>query len=169
MPVALTVARKKEILVLLTPEVLTNDVIDGEVHVWCYWCGTDFEPEIENEEGDYEYMPTVEYAFCPFCKDAKPVFNPYLILGYIPAAFGYTAKTKEPHSTMEFEPDERFAAPRATWRIPFGKHRGEDIEDLPNGYLKWLLGEAWFEEKFSAEREIVEDEIAYRDKWGISK
>lgn len=22
--------------------------------------------------------------------------------------------------------------------IPFGKHKGKDIEDIPSGYLKWL-------------------------------
>jgi len=22
--------------------------------------------------------------------------------------------------------------------MPWGKHKGEDIEDLPSGYLKWL-------------------------------
>lgn len=23
-------------------------------------------------------------------------------------------------------------------QMPFGKHKGEDIEDLPSSYLKWL-------------------------------
>ena len=23
-------------------------------------------------------------------------------------------------------------------RMPWGKHRGEDVEDLPTGYLQWI-------------------------------
>lgn len=23
-------------------------------------------------------------------------------------------------------------------KMPFGKHKGEDLEDLPTGYLQWL-------------------------------
>jgi uncharacterized protein (DUF3820 family) len=33
-----------------------------------------------------------------------------------------------------------------TERMPFGKHRGERLSDIPVGYLDWLIGEDWMDE-----------------------
>lgn len=32
--------------------------------------------------------------------------------------------------------------------IPFGKHKGLTLEDIPCTYLDWLVGEEWFQDKF---------------------
>ncbi|MHC4569512.1 MAG: putative quorum-sensing-regulated virulence factor [Planctomycetota bacterium] len=51
--------------------------------------------------------------------------------------------------------------------IPFGKHRGEAIKDIPIKYLDWLLGQDWFVEKFDdlAEevKEFLENEAGWQD------
>ena len=30
--------------------------------------------------------------------------------------------------------------------LPFGKHRGKDIGEIPSNYLTWLLEQDWMEE-----------------------
>lgn len=32
--------------------------------------------------------------------------------------------------------------------MPFGKHRGEKLGDIPDSYFIWLLNEDWVAEKF---------------------
>ncbi len=50
-------------------------------------------------------------------------------------------------------------------QIPFGKHKGVDIEDVPTDYLKWLCGEDFFREKFSRLRETILKELKYRERF----
>jgi uncharacterized protein (DUF3820 family) len=33
--------------------------------------------------------------------------------------------------------------------IPFGKHKGQNLDDVPDSYLIWLLKQDWVETKFS--------------------
>lgn len=49
--------------------------------------------------------------------------------------------------------------------IPFGKHKGRDIEDIPTSYLEWVICESWFEEKYPLLVEEIDDEIKYRATW----
>lgn len=35
-------------------------------------------------------------------------------------------------------------------RMPFGKHKDERLEDVPEKYLAWLQAQDWLEEKFPA-------------------
>ena len=49
--------------------------------------------------------------------------------------------------------------------MPFGKHRGKDIGDVPSNYLYWLLEQDWMGEKKNWELlEAIEHEIAVRDR-----
>lgn len=45
--------------------------------------------------------------------------------------------------------------------MPFGKHKGEEIEDLPSSYLRWLA-ENMEDEKIRSE---AEQECDYRDDY----
>lgn len=52
--------------------------------------------------------------------------------------------------------------------LTFGKHRGKEIEDIPSGYLQWLLETLEDDDKFNERNpglyEAVEEEIEIRDR-----
>lgn len=50
-------------------------------------------------------------------------------------------------------------------QMPFGKHKGKEIKDLPSSYLKWLA-ENCEDEKICNE---ADEEYQWRDKWGEHK
>jgi uncharacterized protein (DUF3820 family) len=50
--------------------------------------------------------------------------------------------------------------------IPFGKHRGEDIEEVPSHYLVWLTEQDWFNDQFVQLSNLVVKELEWREKWG---
>lgn len=47
-------------------------------------------------------------------------------------------------------------------KLPFGKYKNVSIEFINSGYLKWLLGEDWFHDKYSEIADAVEEEYARR-------
>jgi uncharacterized protein (DUF3820 family) len=47
-------------------------------------------------------------------------------------------------------------------RIPFGNFKGIDIEDVPDSYLRWIIGEDWFKEKFSTLCIVIKKELKFR-------
>ena len=49
--------------------------------------------------------------------------------------------------------------------LPFGAYKGEDIEDVPSGYFRWLLKQDWFNDKFPGLSNLVVKEMDWRDKW----
>jgi uncharacterized protein (DUF3820 family) len=49
--------------------------------------------------------------------------------------------------------------------MTFGKHRGKLICDVPSSYLRWILGEENFCRTHPQEKEMMTQELAYRDKW----
>lgn len=51
--------------------------------------------------------------------------------------------------------------------IPFGKHVGELVADVPNGYLAWLADQEFVEEKYPELWDTILQEVEYRDKFGI--
>lgn len=51
------------------------------------------------------------------------------------------------------------------WIIPFGKHSGKGIEDVPVSYLEWLLEQDWFCEKFKEALEPIKKEMAFRERF----
>lgn len=47
--------------------------------------------------------------------------------------------------------------------LDFGKHEGEDTEDIPIGYLQWIV------DTLDNKPDLVEEaaaELLYRKKWG---
>lgn len=51
--------------------------------------------------------------------------------------------------------------------LPFGKHAGQSIEDIPNDYLKWFVENICTQDEYVwLERPIVE-ELQYRNKFNI--
>ena len=49
--------------------------------------------------------------------------------------------------------------------IPFGKHKGKEIEEIPSDYLRWLIDQDFIEEEKHAELyESIEEEIAIRER-----
>lgn len=52
-------------------------------------------------------------------------------------------------------------------QIPFGKFKGSDIEDVPDSYLKWVIGEDWFKEKFKDLCGNIKKELKYRDDFDL--
>ncbi len=49
--------------------------------------------------------------------------------------------------------------------IPFGKHNGKSIKDLPTKYLDWIIGQDWFCEKFKDLKDEVIKELKSRPEW----
>ena len=50
--------------------------------------------------------------------------------------------------------------------MPFGKHEGELLDEIPTSYLKWLLDAEIDEEEHPELEEAVEAELGYRDDHG---
>ncbi len=49
-----------------------------------------------------------------------------------------------------------------TVSMPFGKHEGEELEDIPSGYLKWALEEFEDDDELIDLCEAIESELDYR-------
>lgn len=47
--------------------------------------------------------------------------------------------------------------------LPFGKHTGEPISNVPSSYLKWCLEQDWFEDKYEDLIRSFEEELNWRD------
>lgn len=50
----------------------------------------------------------------------------------------------------------------AGYIMPFGKHKGESIADLPSSYLRWLAEQDWFESRYEHLLEVVQHELDWR-------
>lgn len=53
--------------------------------------------------------------------------------------------------------------------MPFGKHKGELVADIPDSYLRWLLDQEWVENDYPDLHEQLEIEYGYRKTWRIHK
>lgn len=51
--------------------------------------------------------------------------------------------------------------------MPFGKHKGIDIEDISDSYLQWIIGEDLFKEKFKEGCDAIKKELAYRERFDL--
>ena len=47
--------------------------------------------------------------------------------------------------------------------MPFGKHKGEPIEDVPTAYLWWVIEESNAVDRHSGLAEAIEDELEERE------
>ena len=48
--------------------------------------------------------------------------------------------------------------------LPFGKHEGERIRDVPVSYLDWLIGQDWLDEDLREDVEaFLEDDPEWRE------
>lgn len=50
--------------------------------------------------------------------------------------------------------------------LPFGKYKGVLICDIPDSYLKWVSGEAWFKQKKDLAEQVA-IELDYRRRMNI--
>lgn len=57
-----------------------------------------------------------------------------------------------------------------TYRIPFGKHKGEKLEDLPDDYLEWLVDNLE-PEKYNNAKVIEEcqNQLSMRQGQGVAR
>lgn len=46
--------------------------------------------------------------------------------------------------------------------MPFGKHKGEELQDIPVAYLDWLIGQDWLKPDL---KETIEDHLQGRPEW----
>jgi uncharacterized protein (DUF3820 family) len=46
--------------------------------------------------------------------------------------------------------------------MPFGKHKGTEIGDIPKNYLDWLIGQEWFQGDL---RQSIADHLNARRDW----
>jgi uncharacterized protein (DUF3820 family) len=59
----------------------------------------------------------------------------------------------------------RLRVAESLWVIPFGKHKGEPIEDVPTDYLEWVTEQDWFLEKFPKGAVQIGKDLAFRDRF----
>jgi uncharacterized protein (DUF3820 family) len=51
-------------------------------------------------------------------------------------------------------------------KIPFGKFKGVEIEDVPTSYLKWIKGEQRFQLQHKSLYENILKELKFRKQFG---
>jgi len=51
-------------------------------------------------------------------------------------------------------------------RMPFGKHKGEPVEDLPTDYIEWLLREANLRDDLAEE---LQNQLDMRGGQGVER
>lgn len=49
--------------------------------------------------------------------------------------------------------------------MPFGKYKGQDVEDLPSSYLDWLTEQDFFCDKYRTGLEAVNTELRFRQQF----
>lgn len=52
-------------------------------------------------------------------------------------------------------------------KMPFGKYKGQDVEDIPTAYLLWLLGEG--DNLPAALMEELENQLKLREGYGVPR
>ena len=50
-------------------------------------------------------------------------------------------------------------------KMPFDKHKGLPLSDLPVKYLDWLIGQNWFVEKFGDLKTEIEEYLENDAEW----
>ena len=53
--------------------------------------------------------------------------------------------------------------------MPFGKHSGESLDNIPRSYLEWLLEQEWMYKKDKENLlEAIEEQLQMRDRSHIT-
>lgn len=52
--------------------------------------------------------------------------------------------------------------------IPFGKYKGQSIEDIPNDYLKWFVDNVCTQDEYVWMEKPIIKELQYRNKFNIT-
>jgi uncharacterized protein (DUF3820 family) len=52
--------------------------------------------------------------------------------------------------------------------LPFGKFKGKDIEDIPDSYLEWFIGEEDIVSKNKILCENIKKELKYRERFDLN-
>lgn len=52
------------------------------------------------------------------------------------------------------------------FNLPFGKYKGQPIEDVPTSYLRWLTEQDFFCDKFPKGLDAVTIELKFRQAFG---
>jgi uncharacterized protein (DUF3820 family) len=48
----------------------------------------------------------------------------------------------------------------------FGKHKGKDVAEIPDGYLRWFAGQDWAENEHEELFETAQEELRWRNETG---
>lgn len=46
--------------------------------------------------------------------------------------------------------------------VPFGKHAGKQVGDVPESYMRWCLDQEWFETQYPELMVAFENELRFR-------
>jgi uncharacterized protein (DUF3820 family) len=57
-----------------------------------------------------------------------------------------------------------FVEPSCTAILPFGKHKGMAVEEVPKDYLSWLIAQDWFRDKFSGLYKDISEFVGVKPK-----
>lgn len=79
-------------------------------------------------------------------------------------------KNPKPVAKRTLTPVKKPTPVKDTYRdmkIPFSKHKGELLADVPNSYLKWLIEQEFYEMKFHEHWLMTKKELEYRSKFDI--
>jgi uncharacterized protein (DUF3820 family) len=52
-------------------------------------------------------------------------------------------------------------------KLPFGKYKGTDLEDVPDGYLRWFVGEDNIVSQNKILCDNIRKELKYREKFDL--
>lgn len=70
----------------------------------------------------------------------------------------------EENAIWMFDEDEELPKEEAM-KMPFGKHKGEPVSDIPRSYFRWLLEQDFiYDDKLKDLLSEIEDECATRDR-----
>ena len=99
-------------------------------------------------------------ALCPACHEIEHISKT------IPNSIETPEQPKKVRKLIIVEKEKEMND--SLFTLPFGKFKGQDIEDVPNSYLNWLLEQEWFENKYKKGYANTKKELEYRETYDIN-